>query len=147
EAQRNPFLRVRQPATAAPIPESAALPPDLHAWLGSQIRMAMADPEDRALAFRLLEALEPSGWLGQPVSEIAAAAEVEEEEALVILERLQALEPAGLFARSLAECLALQLEDLGLLTWELRTMLDHLPLLAEGRIADLARRCDCEPER
>lgn len=163
QALENPCLEVRVPegASVAPALPSRGIqagldrdafatvegqPPSLLAHVEAQIDLAFFDPGDRRTALAFAEALEPSGWLGQPVSEVAAAAEVEEEEALVILERLQALEPAGLFARSLAECLALQLEDLGLLTWELRTMLDHLPLLAEGRIADLARRCDCEPE-
>ncbi|AZB54694.1 RNA polymerase sigma-54 factor [Cereibacter sphaeroides] len=163
QALENPCLEVRVPegASVAPALPSRGIqagldrdafatvegqPPSLLAHVEAQIDLAFFDPGDRRTALAFAEALEPSGWLGQPVSEVAAAAEVEEEEALVILERLQAFEPAGLFARSLAECLALQLEDLGLLTWELRTMLDHLPLLAERRIADLARRCDCEPE-
>ncbi|AXQ93398.1 RNA polymerase factor sigma-54 [Cereibacter azotoformans] len=163
QALENPCLEVRVPegaSVAPPLPSrgiQAAVdrdafatvegqPPSLLAHVEAQIDLAFFDPGDRRIALAFAEALEPSGWLGAPVAEVAAAAGVEEDEARVILERLQAFEPAGLFARSLAECLALQLADLGLLTWELRTMLDHLHLVAEGKLADLARRCDCEIE-
>ncbi|AZB63745.1 RNA polymerase subunit sigma-54 [Cereibacter sphaeroides] len=143
EAQRNPFLRVRQPATAAPIPESAALPPDLHAWLGSQIRMAMADPEDRALAFRLLEALEPSGWLDQPLSRLAPGAE---EQAAQVLHRLQQMEPAGIFARDLRECLTLQARDRGQLDPAMAAVLDRLDCLASDGPAAVARATGLEEQ-
>lgn len=163
QALENPCLEVRVPdgASVAPALPSRGIqnavdrdafatveaePVSLLAHVGAQIDLAFFDAGDRRIALAFAEALEPSGWLGQSVAEIAASAGVDEDEATLILDRLQAFEPAGLFARSLAECLALQLDDQGLLTWELRTMLDHLHLVAEGKLADLARRCDCEIE-
>ncbi|MCE6950092.1 RNA polymerase factor sigma-54 [Cereibacter sphaeroides] len=161
QALENPCLDVRVPegASVAPALPSRGIqnavdrdafatveaqPVSLLAHVEEQIDLAFFDPGDRRIALAFAEALEPSGWLGLPVAEIAASAGVEEDEALAILDRLQAFEPVGLFARSLAECLALQLEDQGLLTWELRTMLDHLHLVGEGKLPELARRCDCE---
>ncbi|WP_096784895.1 RNA polymerase factor sigma-54 [Rhodobacter sp. CZR27] len=161
QALENPCLDVRVPegASVAPALPSRGIqnavdrdafatveaqPVSLLAHVEEQIDLAFFDPGDRRIALAFAEALEPSGWLGLPVAEIAASAGVEEDEALAILDRLQAFEPVGLFARSLAECLALQLEDQGLLTWELRTMLDHLHLVGEGKLPELARRCDCK---
>lgn len=62
-----------------------------------------------------------------------------------MLARLQRLEPAGLFARSLAECLRLQAEEQGLMTPLFAAVLDHLPLLAAADIPALARACGCAP--
>ncbi|MCE6958192.1 RNA polymerase factor sigma-54 [Cereibacter sphaeroides] len=161
QALENPCLDVKVPegASVAPALPSRGIqnavdrdafatveaqPVSLLAHVEEQIDLAFFDPGDRRIALAFAEALEPSGWLGLPVAEIAASAGVDEDEALAILDRLQAFEPVGLFARSLAECLALQLQDQGLLTWELRTMLDHLHLVGEGKLPELARRCDCE---
>lgn len=119
--------------------------PSLMAHVVAQIEIAFTLSADRLLALRFAEALEPTGWLGQPVALIAAQAGVVEARAVAVLERLQQFEPTGLFARSLAECLKLQAREADLMTWELEALLDNLSLLAEGRTRELAEICDCEP--
>ena len=49
-----------------------------------------------------------------------------------MLARLQQLDPAGVFARDLKECLALQLRDRNRLDPAMAALLDHLELLADG---------------
>ena len=56
------------------------------------------------------------------------------------------IEPAGLFARTLAECLRLQAEDANLLDDKLDSILDNLHLLGSGKFDLLKRRCGCTDE-
>ena len=77
-------------------------------------------PEDRAALLFLIESLNDDGYLEDPLDELArglAGEDAEQVEELVhrftmALGLLQSLEPVGVGARTLAECLALQLKAL-----------------------------------
>lgn len=101
---------------------------------------------ENALAVCFLDALEPSGWLGQPLEMIALRGGVAVEQAEALLRRLHRIEPAGLFARTLAECLRLQAIDQGILTPLFSAVLDNLPMLAAADLRGLARVCGCPLE-
>ncbi|MGD9917331.1 MAG: RNA polymerase factor sigma-54 [Paenirhodobacter sp.] len=119
----------------------AAPAPGLHAHVAEQIGLLFRAPREAAIAAVIAEALEPSGWLGAPLESLATRAACSPAEAERVLARLQQMEPAGLFARSLAECLALQLADQEALSDPMRRLLDNLPLLARGEAGTLAQRC------
>ncbi|WP_050524284.1 RNA polymerase factor sigma-54 [Pseudorhodobacter wandonensis] len=104
----------------------------------------VVQPADWGLATALMQALEPTGWLGRPLAAIAAEAGVPEAEAERVLLLLQGIEPTGIFARSLAECLQLQAIEAGCHDSTLACMLEHLDLLAEGEIARLAKMCSVD---
>ena len=98
------------------------------------------------LARAIAEMLEETGYLTVPVREIAEATKepvsvVEEALALV-----QGLEPAGVGARSLAECLALQAKAVDRYDPAMARLIDNLDLLAKGRMADLKRICGVDDE-
>lgn len=120
---------------------TAAAPPGLAAHVAGQLGLLLRDAEDRRIAGHFLEALEPSGWLGDEVPAIARRARCTTDRALDVLARLQQAEPAGLFARGLAECLRLQAADRDLLTPAFAALLDNLPLAAEGDLDALALAC------
>ncbi|EEW25357.1 RNA polymerase factor sigma-54 [Rhodobacter ferrooxidans] len=156
QALENPCLDLRPPKVTRltgaqgadwdEIATLAAAPRSLYAHVAAQIETAFPGAEDRRIALAFAEGLEPSGWLGVPLAFVAQSCGVDEAEALAVLEHLQQFEPAGLFARDLAECLSLQAADQGLLTWEMQTLLANLPLLAAGKLADLASLCDATPD-
>ncbi|MEO8244282.1 MAG: RNA polymerase factor sigma-54 [bacterium] len=98
----------------------------------------MKSVREREIALALAEALEPSGWLGRPVAEIASTLGARMVEVEAVLRRLQEIEPVGLFARDLAECLRLQAQEEGSLDRTMAVMLTNLDLLAAGRLARLA---------
>ena len=56
------------------------------------------------------------------------------------------IEPAGLFSRTLAECLRLQAQDANLLDDNLDSILNNLHLLGSGKFDLLKRRCGCTDE-
>lgn len=116
----------------------------LVAHVEAQLALLVRDHEDRRIAQSFLFALEPSGWLGTSLAEIAADAGCSVSRADMVLRQLQAAEPTGLFARSLAECLALQAEEQGHLTPAFAAMLRNLPLLAAGETEALAEACACD---
>ncbi len=161
QAEENPFLELGLPKSPAPrdlalpsqartsgdddwdrIGQLAADPgPSLYAHASAEVARLDLTPADRLLAGLFLDALEPSGWLGQSVCAIAERAGVDEEHALHVLTRLQRIEPAGLFARNLSECLRLQAADQGLLTPAFGRLLDNLPMLAAADLRGLMRVC------
>jgi len=124
----------------------AARSDGLYAHVARQIGLVIRNARERDIAMVFVEHLEPSGWLGASVEEIALQAGCSQVEAEVVLNRLHGVEPAGLFARSLSECLRLQLEEAGDLTPSMARLLDALPLLAEGDSAGLLAQCEVEAE-
>lgn len=88
----------------------------LRQHLLAQVALLPLSQRDRALVSALVDALNEDGYLEQPLAEIAASFEaepaIEPEEMEVALRHLQNLEPAGVGARNLGECLALQLKAL-----------------------------------
>lgn len=142
QAAANPYLRLRRTRPAGRslgAAESASIEqtlaehaPGLHEHVLRQIGLCAFDAGSLALALAFAEALEPSGWLGQPVAAVAAACGAPVCSATEVLHALQGLEPTGVFARSLRECLSLQAAERGQLDGEMIKVLDHLELLATG---------------
>lgn len=155
QAERNGYLAVEAPPVdpaawtprwtsafhgqTAEMPDTAQPGPSLMAHVLSQIETVTRSERERSIALVLAEALEPSGWLGRPVPELAVEARCSVGDAEAVLMRLQRMEPTGLFARSLAECLRLQAVEADRLDAVMTVILDHLDLLAEGRIAQIAQ--------
>ncbi|MCC5956539.1 MAG: RNA polymerase subunit sigma-54 [Natronohydrobacter sp.] len=148
-ARDNPFLRVRQRRASATRGGNvhdyldtgiAAAPSSLYAHVQSELAGLLAEGGAIGrLVFALTEALEPTGWLGSPIAEIAARLHMKSEIVEKALELVQRrVSPAGLFARNLRECLSLQLEDQGLLTEDMQIILDHLDILEHGGAQALA---------
>ena len=127
---RSAFAR---PAGEDAGPEIAAAGASLqtHAF-GVMSRLRLAPTEAR-IAVALVEALEPSGWLGRALPWIAAQTGTRPAEVEAVLIRLQAeADPPGLFARTLAECLRLQAQEAGELDAAMSAVLDRLDLVARG---------------
>jgi RNA polymerase sigma-54 factor len=91
--------------------EWTASPSTLHDSLREQLLLLGLTERDHVLANLIIDALDDDGFLRLPLEDVAAlapgAAPGEIETALRIV---QTLEPSGIAARSLGECLALQLE-------------------------------------
>ncbi len=111
-----------------------------------QIDLSIFDPKKRVIAYALAEALEPTGWLGKPIDEIAESCSVSLEETEEVLMLVQGFEPEGVFARDLADCLRIQARELNELDSVMKVVLDNLPMLADGDVAGLSRRANCNAE-
>lgn len=109
--------------------------------LNEQVPFALSDPIDRLIAQHLIDQLDEAGYLqgstadtamrlGKPVADIER-----------VLARLQELDPPGVFARSLSECLAIQLKALDRLDPAMAALIDNLELLARRDFATLKKLC------
>jgi len=119
----------------------------VYTHVNKQIDLAIGATSDRMIAQLLLEALQPSGWLGKPVLEIAENGGVDYDDVLRVLTIMQGFEPVGLFARDLKECLTIQAKDAKCLTADFELFLEHLNLLAAGEMRALMRKCKCDEQR
>lgn len=126
-------------------PEQAAAAPSLVSHVLGLIDALRLDPTQARIAEALAGALEPTGWLGSPLDDIAHSLGVTLPAVEDMLHRLQQrVEPTGLFARNLAECLRLQAADAGELDPVMVAVLDRLELLARGDLGRIAREAGAE---
>ena len=100
----------------ATYPEQAAEQASLREHLHNQLTTSSLDSKDRKVIGLLIDALDENGYLAQDLAELAELLPTELEITLDDLEtalvQLQHLDQPGLGARSLGECLALQLKAL-----------------------------------
>ena len=118
----------------------------LYLHCGDYIERLSLTVQERLVAYKFLEELEPTGWVNVTVKEVANQTSVDNNIVETVLETLQMIEPAGLFCRTLAECLKLQAEDASLLDDTMDSILDNLHLLGSGKFDLLKRRCGCSDE-
>lgn len=118
----------------------------LRQHLLEQLRLERLTQRERALAAALIDALDPDGYLRAEPPELAEDLGCPPADLEALIPRLQDLEPSGVFARSLPECFALQLARLDRLDPAMQTLLDHLPLLAEGHWSRLQTLCGVDED-
>ncbi|HXV73150.1 MAG TPA: RNA polymerase factor sigma-54 [Sphingomonadales bacterium] len=113
----------------------------LNQHVHNQIPLLRLPAEESLIANYLADSLTEAGYLASTLAEAAGNLGATEARVAKVLKKLQTLEPAGIFARDLPECLALQLREKGLLTPSAEAVLAHLDLVAAGKTAELAKRC------
>ena len=112
--------------------------------LGEQLRLSFADRADRLIGAYLIALLEPSGRLGTDPAEIARALGVELGQVEAVRCRMMAFDPAGMFARSLSECLAAQLRERNRLDPCMHALLEHLEHLGRRDMRGLMAVCQVD---
>ncbi|HXZ68846.1 MAG TPA: RNA polymerase factor sigma-54 [Alphaproteobacteria bacterium] len=114
--------------------------------LTEQLTVAIKDPTRRMIGAYLIDMVNEAGYLIGEIADVAerlgtSAAEVES-----VLAELQHFDPPGVMARSLSECLTLQLKDMGRHDPYIERLLANLDLLARQDIQALLRICGCDEE-
>lgn len=118
---------------------AAALPDTLEQVLASQIRLADAAPPIKRGAVYLAGNLNDDGYLTIDLIEAADALGMPLPDAEASLSLLQSLDPAGVGARTLAECLLLQAaRDSGAPPCFEQLVQDHLRDVAKGKWRTIA---------
>ncbi len=118
----------------------------LREHLLDQTSIEIAEPADRLIAAHLIDMVDAAGYLSGPLEPLAEQLGCSGEAVLGVLERLQRLDPAGVFARDLKECLALQLRDRNRYDPCMEALLAHLPMLAQRDFAGLRRVCGVDDD-
>lgn len=131
--------------------EWTASPSTLHDSLREQLLLLGLTERDHVLANLIIDALDDDGFLRLPLEEFAALAPgAEQGEIATALRIVQTLEPSGIAARSLGECLALQLEAMDRDTpgrlIALEVVQNRLPLLAARDNTRLLEALGCSAD-
>lgn len=113
-------------------------------YLTDQLHGVAGDIGD--LARIIAETLEETGYLTVPLEQIAEMTGAPVKLIEQALRIVQGLEPAGVGARSLAECLALQAKAADRYDPAMARLIDNLELLSKGRLTDLKRICSVDDE-
>jgi len=135
-------------------PQVATGSPSLREHLFWQLNMTTMPDRDKRITELLVDSLDDDGYLKQDLAELAALLPeelgIDEEELLVCLRHLQQLEPAGVGARTLGECLQLQLlgmpESTPFRQQALTVVKHHLDALATRDYAKLKKALRCEDD-
>lgn len=101
-------------------------------------------PTDRPVADYLVNLIDDGGYLREETEALALSLGVSSARISSVITQLQTLEPTGVFARSLPECLSMQLAETGHLDDANRIMLDNLDLLARHDLPKLAKLCQID---
>ena len=118
----------------------------LHEHLEAQAALLGLPAADQAIAGVLIDGVDEGGYLRLDLAETAERLGCGLARGEAVLERLQTLEPVGVFARSVPECLRLQLQDKNRFDPAMAALLDHLDLLARRDMAGLRRACGVDDE-
>jgi RNA polymerase sigma-54 factor len=127
-----------------------AVRPTLAQHLHEQLGAQALPPRDRLLAQVIVESLDDDGYLRTALDELSGLAALSPPataaEMALALQRVQSLDPAGVGARSVAECLRLQLPSIDCARtrdFAERVIEERLSLLAARDVPGLAQALDC----
>ncbi|MDQ4060024.1 MAG: RNA polymerase factor sigma-54, partial [Pseudomonadota bacterium] len=109
--------------------------------LAEQLAIAAPDPMQRLIGHALIELLDEAGYLREPLEPVAERLGASLAEVEAALAMLQGFEPVGVAARSLAECLALQLKERDRFDPAMQALVANLELVARRDYAALRRVC------
>ncbi len=111
----------------------------LRAHLEAQVPTSGLSETDKFIASRLVDETDDQGYMRTPLDEVALAMGVDEERVLGVLKVCQGFDPAGVMARNVKECMALQLKELDRFDPAMEALIEHLELVARR---DLKALCD-----
>ncbi|SRR5579875_608935 len=116
-------------------------PISLRDHLLEQLAVEIHDPADRLIGRHLIDMVDEAGYVGgdfSAISELLSCDAARIEKTLTLLQRF---DPPGVFARNLAECLALQLKERDRYDPAMQALIANLPLLANRDAQQLMRAC------
>jgi RNA polymerase sigma-54 factor len=121
--------------------ESVSLLDHLRSQAGECLRGA-----DLVIADQIIDHIDETGWFLASLLDIAQRLDVPLHEVERVLAMIQTFDPAGVGARSLAECLALQAKDANRYDPAMARLIANLDYLAKGNLPALRRICGVDDE-
>ncbi|MGR6432246.1 RNA polymerase factor sigma-54 [Rhizobium sp. PAMB 3174] len=114
--------------------------------LSQQIPFVLTTPRERIAADHMVDLLDDAGYLQESTDSIASRLGMDLVFIEKVLAALQTLDPPGIFARSLSECLAIQLKLLDRYDPAMEAFVVNLDLLARRDFASLKKICGVDEE-
>jgi RNA polymerase sigma-54 factor len=119
---------------------------NLRDHLLEQLHVATTDATNRLIGAHLIDQVDEAGYFRGAVDEVADRLGTTADQVRAVLEQCQSFEPTGVMARSLAECLALQLREKNRLDPAMDKLLANLELLARHDFQALMRVCELDAD-
>ena len=118
----------------------------LREHLHDQVNLSPFSPAERLIAVRLVEETDEAGYCRADLDEVAQLLGAHESEVAAVLSLCQGFEPTGVMARTVPECLGLQLADRHRLDPAMQALLDNLNLVAKHDIRQLCEVTGCDKQ-
>lgn len=122
----------------------AAQQTTLRDHLREQLRLTVSDPIRRLVGDHLIDHIDDAGYFKGSTEEVAQRLGSPHDWVMETLKLLQRFEPTGVGARTLAECLTLQLKERNRHDPAMAKLLDHLELLGAHDFVRLRRVCEVD---
>ncbi len=120
--------------------------PTLWEHLQAQAGAAGLSPTDHAIALGLIDGVDEGGYLRGDLNEVAERLGCDLERVERVLAVCHGFEPTGVMARSVPECLKLQLVERNRFDPAMACLLDNLDLLAKRDLTGLRKACGVDAE-
>ncbi len=124
----------------------AAAEVTLASHLAEQLAVAFTSPARRLIGQYLIDLVDEAGYLPADLGQAAERLGTSADEVEAVLAELQTFDPPGICARSLSECLAIQLRELDRYDPAMQALVENLELLAKRDIAGLRKLCGVDDE-
>src|SRR3989442_862301 len=108
--------------------------------------VAVGVPSRRMIGQYLVDMVDEAGYLPGDLASVAEKLGAPLREVEAVLEILQGFDPPGVCARSLTECLAIQLKERDRFDPAMQALVAHLDLLAKRDLAALRKLCGVNEE-
>jgi RNA polymerase sigma-54 factor len=109
--------------------------------LAEQLSLAISDPAQRMIGQHLIDLVDESGYLSADLAAVAEKLGAPAAEVEAVLGKLQQFDPAGVCARNLTECLAIQLKERNRFDPAMAALVANLDMLAKRDLAGLRKVC------
>jgi RNA polymerase sigma-54 factor len=114
--------------------------------LAAQLALAVPDPRDRLIGQYLIDLVDDAGYLPADLDPVAEQLGATPEQVEAVLRTVQTFDPSGICARSLSECLAIQLREQDRYDPAMQALVGHLEMLARRDVAGLKKLCGVDDE-
>jgi RNA polymerase sigma-54 factor len=121
--------------------ETLAQETNLADHLDQQMTIAGFSPRERIIGAALIDQLDDWGYMRADTLDVALTLGCPEADITAVLARMQRFEPVGIMARSISECLSLQLKARDRFDPAMQALVAHLDLLAKSDFAKLSLIC------
>ena len=118
----------------------------LSGHLSEQLSVAFSAPAQRMIGQYLIDLVDEAGYLPPDLGQAAERLGASQQDVEAVLAVLQKFDPPGVCARSLSECLAIQLRELDRYDPAMQALVEHLDLLAKRDIASLRKLCGVDDD-
>ena len=114
--------------------------------LAEQLAVALPDASQRMIGQYLIDLVDEAGYLPPDLGDVASKLGSTQQIVEDVLAVLQTFDPPGICARSLSECLAIQLRERDRFDPAMRALIENLDLLAKRDIAGLRKICGVDDD-